>query len=837
MLSLEPDLLQVQHDLEDESRAIGQARYRNQRHAPWTDAFGPDEDEGALPPGRAMIRRAVKPTADAIAAFLEAGRKGTAGRRHVSFDLLRDFDPDPAALAYLTLRCGLQGATLRHRAQKAALMVSRAVRDHLQASAFSAANPRGAAGLQKSVAGRRVSAARQRAISHIHKAEGVALEWSEKQELALGLKLIEIAAEATGLFELELVSFVTGKTRRREKQISVTDTALEWLERQHDRCELLDPLPLPMVVPPRPWTNLTDGGYLTPPIGSRLVKSRSKPFLEELANVAMDDVYRAINTVQATRWRINSPLLDIITRVEADGGCLGGLPARDPELVPERLADADSNAACLQRWLGAAAQVHQRNAASRSARLALAQQLWVARKLADYPEIYFPHHCDWRGRVYPIPQAGPHPQGGDVARSLLEFSVGKPLGTEGARWLAIHLANLFGIDKVNFADRIAWVDQHRQHIVDSARDPIDGLRFWTTAKKPWSALAACLEWAGFLAEGASFISRLPIAVDGSNSGLQHLTALLRDSAAAPHVNLCPAESPGDIYAVVAARAQALVDASSAPEAAAWKNGKINRGIVKQPCMTFVYSVKSHGMADQVRSVLARLDREEAEAGRPPYLGGADNFTSANWLARQLFVLIGQAVPVAKTAMDWLQATAKLISTADFPIWWTTPAGLPVMQRYAESKSEIFETTFRGKRLQLRIDDDLTPGEGGDLLGVNGDRLMNAGKASNGIVPNFVQSLDAAHLMLTANAAREAGIVDLAVIHDSFGTHAADMDQLSAILRRTFVTMYAADPLGQFHDEVKRQLSNDQELISLLRPPPERGQFDLEQVMSAVYMFA
>ena len=47
-----------------------------------------------------------------------------------------------------------------------------------------------------------------------------------------------------------------------------------------------------------------------------------------------------------------------------------------------------------------------------------------------------------------------HPQHDDIARSLLEFAVGNPLGHHGVRWLKIHLANTFGKDKESFEDRI-----------------------------------------------------------------------------------------------------------------------------------------------------------------------------------------------------------------------------------------------------------------------------------------------------------------------------------------------------------------------------------------------
>ncbi len=282
------DLIEVQQDLEAESRALGKARYRNKRNAPWIDAIGPSSDEASLPPGRAMLRRTLKPTADAIRAFLVDAKSGRAGRRHAAFDLLDQAQAEPEPLAYLTLRCAIQAGAREVRAQGAAKTVGNAVLDHLRAEEFARLNPEGAEGLQRSLAGRAmVSQKRQRAIEAIQDAEGVALNWSQHELVTVGLKLIELAIEATGLFELKLIQTNVGKQIRRERRLCLTEAMHDWLETQHERCELLDPIPLPMVVPPCPWTTPTDGGYLTPPIGTRLVGSHSRAYGDELSSVDM----------------------------------------------------------------------------------------------------------------------------------------------------------------------------------------------------------------------------------------------------------------------------------------------------------------------------------------------------------------------------------------------------------------------------------------------------------------------------------------------------------------------------------------------------------------------
>jgi DNA-directed RNA polymerase len=60
-----------------------------------------------------------------------------------------------------------------------------------------------------------------------------------------------------------------------------------------------------------------------------------------------------------------------------------------------------------------------------------------------------------------------------------------------------------------------------------------------------------MDWVGFLDEGENFISTVPIALDGSCSGIQHYAALLRDEATGARVNILPSDEPADVYGDVA----------------------------------------------------------------------------------------------------------------------------------------------------------------------------------------------------------------------------------------------------------------------------------------------
>lgn len=97
-------------------------------------------------------------------------------------------------------------------------------------------------------------------------------------------------------------------------------------------------------------------------------------------------------------------------------------------------------------------------------------------------------------------------------------------------------------------------------------------------------------------------------------------------------------------------------------------------------------------------------------------------------------------------------------------------------------------------------------------------------------PNYVHSLDGTHMMMTALACRDAGL-QFAGVHDSFWTHAHDVDKMNQILREKFVELYNMPLLEQLLESFKESYP------SLTFPPlPNRGDFNLEEVLESPYFF-
>lgn len=88
------------------------------------------------------------------------------------------------------------------------------------------------------------------------------------------------------------------------------------------------------------------------------------------------------------------------------------------------------------------------------------------------------------------------------------------------------------------------------------------------------------------------------------------------------------------------------------------------------------------------------------------------------------------------------------------------------------------------------------------------------------------------MFMTAIECYRSGIV-FASVHDSFWTHACDVDHMNRILRESFVELYKRPVLEELRDF---WLAEDPSLN--LPPVPKTGKgFDLELVKQSKYFFS
>lgn len=634
-------------------------------------------------------------------------------------------------------------------------------------------------------------------------------------------------------------------TKTTQNYLGLTPEAAEELARVQELQAWMHPAYKPMVVPPKPWEDFNTGCYLNEKVARTvtLVRTREKKHIAMIRKAIKDGTMRyaleALNAIQATRWAINRPLVDLVDWCYDQNKSLPSFPARHHLLPPPRPENYDDLPEEQKKgWRITAAQVAQRNRGIDGERLTMLQDLAVARELQEVKEFYIPHNMDFRGRVYPVPHF--NHQRADHVKAMMHFAEGKVLTASGAYWLAVHLANCGDFDKISkapFDVRAQWVADNEEMIFSIAADPYGSYEQWSKADKPFSFVAACMEWHGYRMNPESFKSHIAVALDGSNSGLQHYSCMMRSEREGALVNLLPTETPADLYQTVADRVKEIAEADAAKgvEVAkvVLKNG-VTRKLCKRATMTFAYSSEEYGFRQQLMSDFmdpAAVDVLTGKISEHPWAmlrtdkegvtkmdGG---FTAATYIAKLIWKAVNEIVTDACKGMAFFRRCAQLLAHESKGLIWVTPVGLPVLHLYPE---------YRVKKLKLFLHDrEVRLFNRTEAL-----EVVNKAKAADAVSPNVVHSMDSAALMLCVLECLEHGVSSFSLIHDSFGTHANDTEAMYMAVRHSLIDMY--ENYCPF-EEIRRQTYEHLDAKEKVPDAPSKGTLDLSSILDAEYAFS
>lgn len=812
-----------QAELEEEMVGMGTKRFWDRYHKLVEGAHLSETDAGVM-----VLKAKVEPLAAAIRTFIAECETGKPGRRHKAYHYLRQV-ADARVAAYIILKRLIDCAALHGEdgnLQAVAKSIGRSLEDEARLSLFAQHKKHLYNKIVKDQDEREIHGIRKRnaLVRMMDRAairdENPALNWESwpySEVLHLGMKCVDLAMTA-------IPDLLTVETVRRKDEImkycTLSEATRKWLENRNMVSEMLSPSLMPCVIPPKPWTNPFSGGYHTDEIRAyTLVKTSNRNYLNELIQNPMPKVYAAVNAVQATPWRINTMVLTVMQQIWEQGIEVDGLASGVEIPRPPKPVDIKTNQKARNEWKIEVGIAHRAERKRVSKRIQGSKILWMAEKFAKEPEIYFPHNLDFRGRMYAMP-SHLNPQGADIAKGLLEFADGKPLGTSGMRWLKIHLANTYGEDKCSLDARVQWAETHATMIERVAADPLLH-RDWIEADKPFQFLAACMEYAQ-AAQNPEHVSHLPISVDGSCNGLQNFSAMLRDEVGGAAVNLVPSEKPQDIYQIVADKLAERFAQSDNPYAAQWLAYGFTRKETKRSVMILPYA----GTQSSMREYVMDRVKERCEAGDvPPW--GITHLPAVAFFVKDMWDVLHTTVVAAMSAMHWLKQAAKVAAHDQVPVTWTTPLNFPALQMYPEMESRRVSTRLGGSIVCFRTNEPKVTDSNTVLL----DRQRQA----SAVAPNFVHSMDAANLMLCVVRCTEKGIRHFSMVHDSYGTLAADMDTLSETLRESFIELYQTDVLADFEASVRAAVTD--EAASQLPARPPMGMLDLAAVRNSLYFFA
>ena len=111
--------------------------------------------------------------------------------------------------------------------------------------------------------------------------------------------------------------------------------------------------------------------------------------------------------------------------------------------------------------------------------------------------------------------------------------------------------------------------------------------------------------------------------------------------------------------------------------------------------------------------------------------------------------------------------------------------------------------------------------------IYGKKIPSPGGFASGISPNFIHSMDAAHMaIIVANWDSE-----FAAIHDSFSTHAKDVRPLLELTKDVFIKMYNHK---DYYECIASMLLENPEDFNYNY---KLGKLDVENIVNSDYFFA
>jgi len=541
------------------------------------------------------------------------------------------------------------------------------------------------------------------------------------------------------------------------------------------------PKRMPMLVPPKPYKKESLGGYL---LNDELTTDsllKPKRNNKELTTIKDDNVlYDLVNNISSVGYKINKDVLEFVLFSSNNyfKDDIIDIYYKHPLLEKSKLTIREKRE--LDRYLSK--KELQENI------------LGLASVLSDVPSFYMPVNLDFRGRLNCIPEFLNY-QSNELAKALLLFSNGEKIDKKdrvSINYLKLYGAACFGLDKKSAQYRLDWVDSNLKNIIDFRNGELI-----KKAKNKYLFLAFCFEYNKWLIclennDISSFETYLPIQLDATCNGFQHLSLLSLDPQLASELNLNESswkDKPKDFYSFLVAglmdhfkkELDNNKDLSMEKQEGYQRliNFNLQRYIIKKSVMTIPYNVSSYQLIKYIKENFLRLDNTE-------WFYTIENkelklkYSDFTLLGNGLREVLDYKFPKLNLLLTYLENIAKVCTILQIPILWTLPSGLEVKQSY------MMEDTLRIKPFFYH--------KNHFVLKVFNKSLYDNKKQITAFMPNLVHSLDAASLALLLDfyfkGARN--VKNIYTIHDCFAVTANNVSNMMDLLKLTYINIYSED---------------------------------------------
>ncbi|MBT23718.1 MAG: T7 RNA polymerase [Gammaproteobacteria bacterium] len=602
--------------------------------------------------------------------------------------------------------------------------------------------------------------------------------WNRVEKIKVGTWFLDCLLASSGWFERSVFMH-----RNKKQQFLVpTEKFLKNKEEIIRLAELFSQLAWPMLIEPRDWSPMHEGGYyLNDLTRCHDMVRRGVPLC-----VQGEIPYSFLNKIQKVKYRLNPFIVEIAKVLEEREIEVGKFRPVINHPEPPKPSNMDDEEA-RKEWRKEKAIACNKNANEWRISCRTRMTMNCVREF-EGKEYYVPWSFDYRGRAYPIPSFLT-PQDTDFGKSLIKFAEEAPITEDGVKWLAFQVATTYGLDKATLGDRLEWVTkpENIQLITRVATAPIENIGDWEAADEPFQFAAACEEYYSVVLAKTRTTTGLPVATDATCSGLQILAGLARDKSTACLVNVVPSDKPQDAYQVIADTSRENIPERLRPY---WDRKKTKRCV-----MTIPYNAKPFSNRQYIRDAFNDIDVEVDK----------DELTQIVQAVRDAMELV---VPGPMKVMRWIESeVSKAIKRGSQELTWVTPSGFRVTQRLMKMAHKIVELKLLG-RCRVKV--------------LDGEKGVDLRHHKNATAPNLIHSLDASLLHLSVDKFD----APISLIHDSVLCRATDMSHLSTLVRDTYMHLFAE------HDFLK----DFAQAIGAESEPPIIGDLEPSTVIESTYFF-
>lgn len=592
--------------------------------------------------------------------------------------------------------------------------------------------------------------------------------------------------------------------------ISFSPWILSEIQKRHELLETACLVYRPMISPPVPHTTAEDGGFLSPWVRKKMIK-RYHPVgadPKDWDSRPSDLVLKGLNALMNTEWAINTQVYQVIKTMFENDYRTANLPAytfRDfafSRAYPEQGTKEDK-----AKWMQESNEAWGEWYKEEQSRSRMIVRLELAKKMNQWGFFYMPYTLDFRGRAYSVCELL-SPQGIDFDRGLVHFAMPRKQTKEGLYWLYVHLANLFDQDKKPFDDRVRWVQENMELLKRIAEDPYTNKEWIDPSKKKnksFQRLAAIFEICR-----TDGMTQLPVQMDGANNGGQHWSAIMRNRKLAILTNLIKSDTVQDLYQYVADAATDFMvlhpENRWYPAFLEYWEGVLPRKVTKRSTMCDAYGLTFYGMQKYVK-----------QEGHVDWVSKEQRGGAVVELARAVQAGLGETMESPNRGKEWLREVADILNAMNKPFVWTTPSGFEVHHVYNQVLERVsYAELFNRQQLVFStVTEDLD------------------GKAQYlAISPNYIHSLDAAHMFMSISEMLDKGMTAYSFVHDSYGTYAPDISKMHRILREQFIKIHQENQLEKLKKEIEERYG-----IYLPEVPQREDGFQVEEVLESEYFFA